>query len=246
MMKDPNGVVIYEGTSQLDNETPIIVIMTGLEIASSNDKTGDMIQTWVILKDTPPHVAIKTGEDSAICGDCKYRGVYNMDTGVWDEERPCYVTVHQAPLAVYRAYHRGNYPAVTPKQVRHLIKEHRTGAVRVGSYGDPMAVPVWIWENLLKNSKRHTGYSHQWEIQRDAKAWQPIVMASADTELEAELAAKLGYRYFRVMPDTLQNKSIEVLCPASVEGGRKSQCAKCGLCAGTASQARKSVAIVQH
>ena len=245
-MKDPNGVVIYEGTSQLDNETPIIVIMTGLEIASSNDKTGDMIQTWVILKDTPPHVAIKTGEDSAICGDCKYRGVYNMDTGVWDEERPCYVTVHQAPLAVYRAYHRGNYPAVTPKQVRHLIKEHRTGAVRVGSYGDPMAVPVGIWENLLKNSKRHTGYSHQWEIQRDAKAWQPIVMASADTELEAELAAKLGYRYFRVMPDTLQNKSIEVLCPASVEAGRKSQCAKCGLCAGTASHARKSVAIVQH
>jgi len=36
-MKDPNGVVIYDGPSQLDNKTPIIVVMTGLKIASRND-----------------------------------------------------------------------------------------------------------------------------------------------------------------------------------------------------------------
>jgi hypothetical protein len=245
-MSTNNGVILYDGVSQLDGKTPIIVVMTGLDKVSHNAKTGDMLQTWILLKNVAPHLAIKTGDDAAICGDCKYRGVYNLSTKSWDKERPCYVATHQAPLAVYKAYHRGNYPPVTPLQARLLIKEHRTGAVRIGSYGDPMAAPVFVWQNLLVFATRHTGYSHQWHKQHDASAWRPIVMASVDTDAEAQSAIERGYRYFRVMPDTVQDKRTEVLCPASEQGGRKSQCSKCGLCSGTASNATKSVAIVQH
>lgn len=34
--------------------------------------------------------------------------------------------------------------------------------VRIGSYGDPAAVPTRVWEELVKNARNFTGYTHQW------------------------------------------------------------------------------------
>ena len=92
-MQKPNGAVIFRGPSRI-NGAEIVVIVTGLERASDNVKTGDMLQTWILLEDTAPHVAVKQGLDVGICGGCPHRGKLNRETGLW-EDRTCYVTVFQ-------------------------------------------------------------------------------------------------------------------------------------------------------
>ena len=98
-----NGYILFEGNSKLNGE-PIVVIGTGFSDSSANTKTGDMVQTWILLQNEEPHKAIKTGADSAICGNCVHRGEWD---GVrWVKSRTCYVKTFQAPLAVYRKYKR--------------------------------------------------------------------------------------------------------------------------------------------
>lgn len=229
-----NGIILYEGKSQLDNESDIVVILTGLKNKSANTKTGNMLQTWIINKNVAPHDAVKTGQDASICGDCTHRPINGGK---------CYVKTFQAPLSVYKAYHKGNYELVSDTQACELVKDR---VLRIGSYGDPLAVPQSIWNNLLKTVKGHTGYTHQWQNKKIlAEGWNKIVMASVESRQEAKQATTQNYRYFRVMRENETDKN-EILCPASKEAGVKSECAKCKLCAGTSSKSFKSIAIVQH
>ena len=72
------------------------------------------------------------------------------------------------------------------------------------------------------------------------------IMTSADSLPMAQNAWDRGERTFRVissLADIVKGK--EVLCPASEEAGKRVQCDKCKLCAGSSVKA-KSVAIVAH
>jgi hypothetical protein len=72
-------------------------------------------------------------------------------------------------------------------------------------------------------------------------------MQSADTLEQAQAHWQAGRRTFRVLVDLGDiDPSREVLCPASKEAGRRTTCAACKLCAGTATRSPKSVAIVMH
>lgn len=245
----PNGAILYQGPSKLDG-APIVVIVTGLASSSANTKTGDMLQTWILRQDVAPNVAIKTGQDSAICGSCTHRGEWSATTGKWTKKRTCYVKTFQGPLAVYKAWKRGNYPHADTFMQRQALGASRV--VRIGSYGDPMAVPYNIWSAFTSRADAWTGYTQQWaNIASDADitraAWSRLVMASADSQSEAAAAHANGWRTFRVMPKGEQpTKAAEVLCPASKEAGAKTVCAKCQLCKGTASKSTKSIAINIH
>ncbi len=100
-MQKTNGYILYRGPSALDG-SPIVAIVTGTATRSANAKTGDMLQTWILREDVAPHIAIKTGEDASICGDCPHRGEH--DGTRWTKTRSCYVQTHNAPLSVWRAY----------------------------------------------------------------------------------------------------------------------------------------------
>ena len=63
------GVILYDGASMLDGE-PIVVIAT---LETSNRKTGEMVQTWIIRSDIAPTDAAKSGDDKSICGACPHR-----------------------------------------------------------------------------------------------------------------------------------------------------------------------------
>ena len=65
--KAPNGFVLYDGASVLDPSQDVIVIAT---LSSANVKTGNMIQTWILVKDYAPVEASKMGVDEIICGNC--------------------------------------------------------------------------------------------------------------------------------------------------------------------------------
>lgn len=233
-----NGVILYEGPSMLDG-APIVVIATGLKTASTNAKTGGMVQTYILRSDIPPIDAVRSGDDASICGGCPHRG---DGTG---KQRSCYVTLMHGPRGVWLAYKRGSYGNAynMSSDPRELFRDKM---VRLGTYGDPAAAPAEMWAALLTHSAGHTGYTHQWRT-TDATTWAPLVMASADSEQEMREAHALGYRTFRVTPvGELPIKGIEVVCPASHEAGQKVECVDCKACMGTSAKARVSIQIQAH
>jgi hypothetical protein len=234
-MHNKNGLIVFEGASAIDG-APIVVILTR---KSKNTKTGDMIQSWIIRSDVDPVAASKTGEDSTVCGNCPHRPILARATG----DAPCYVNLARAPLAIFNAYRRGRYSrAQSIDQVRAFVN----GApLRLGAYGDPFAAPAALWRELIALASGHTGYSHQWLNPRfNPVEWAPLVMASVDSQREADIARAMGLRTFRVSIG-VDHMPGEISCPASAEAGARVQCAKCQLCAGT-SKAAKNIVIADH
>lgn len=243
-----SGAVLYHGPSQLDPAVTVAVIATGLRSKTSNDKTGDMVQTWILRTDMEPMQAIHSGADAAICGTCPHRGRVENGRNV---ERSCYVLAFQAPTQVFRAFQRGRYADATdPQAARALVSGRK---LRLGSYGDPAAVPTGVWANALQGVTHWTGYTHSAHL---APELRPYVMASADTPEEAAQLQRAGWRTFRVLSAAGEAHSPgEVLCPASAEspayqramaqGKDPASCASCGLCKGASSPARP-VAIHAH
>lgn len=233
-----NGVIVWEGASQIDG-APIVLIATGLARGSANGKTGaDLIQTWVLRADVSPLDAVNSGADQSICGNCPHRGqiVDGRNVG-----RSCYVTVFQAPRSIFAAYQRGAYDRVTPEQ---FATRRGARGVRLGSYGDPAAVPFDVWAAMLEGAPFHTGYTHQWRT-ADMR-FARFVMASCDAPCDRVAAKILGYRTFRVRALTDEIEAREIVCPASEEAGFKTSCDKCRACGGLSAKARADVVIAVH
>lgn len=217
---------------------PIVVIVNKID-GSENEKTGaDLVQSFIIRADVAPVDALKTGADASICGQCVHRPLLAKQTGA----APCYVNVGRSVRSVYEAYKRGRYTPATPAQLRAVLAGRK---VRLGTYGDPAAAPVSMWQEITADAAGVVGYSHQWQaVDFDHAAWAPLVMASADTIDEAAQANLFGMRVFRVSVG-VDRQPGETTCPASAEGGRRATCDKCMLCGGT-SKAARDIVIADH
>jgi hypothetical protein len=237
----PTSIILYEGPSMLDG-SPIVCIATGLNTNSSNGKTGAMIQTWILRADMTPMEASRTGADVAICGDCPLKGIAAPEkkTGV-AKKRPCYVLLQNAPLSVYKTYKKGRYTMPTLTEAAAMIDGE---ALRMGSYGDPAAVPFYVWQAICPGASTITGYSHSWRKAPELAAW---VMASVETLADQVSAKIMGFRTFRVRSSAdAPMAKREVVCPASEEAGRKLTCIDCKACGGTSSKARADMVIATH
>ena len=254
MPTNQNSAIIYQGPSLLTGD-PIVAIVTGLKQRSKNGKTGKMLQTWILHAKTKPLDAVKNGEDIAICGACPFR-MRTYEDGT--KRRPCYVNLGQAPTAVFRAFIQGSYSHITEEQ-KAIVRENQ---LRLGSYGDPAAVPFEVWFELVKastNDRDHTGYTHQWDP-KVTQAFNPgfridprlrdLVMASADSFAEQWKAAGKGYRSFRVIPaDSTEQETIPALgfqCPSDPTLENHVSCAKCKLCSGTPIKYRSGNRLTQY
>ena len=231
------GYIAYEGPSEIDGR-PIVVIVNKLN-GSDNAKTGaDLVQTFIIRSDVNPVAALKTGDDVSICGQCAHRPLLASETG----DAPCYVNVGRSVRSVFEAYKRGRYVKTTPGTLRRILAGRK---VRLGTYGDPAAAPVRMWQEITADAAGIVGYSHQWQaVHFDHAAWAPLVMASADTIEEAAQANLYGMRVFRVSVG-IDRQASETTCPASAEGGKKATCDSCMLCGGT-SKAARDIVIADH
>lgn len=216
-MAKQTSFIAYRGPSMLDGK-PIAMVVT---TKSGNVKTGDMVQTWIIADNGQhPHEAIKTGADASVCGDCKHR------QGLGGS---CYVNLGQGPRAVAAALMRGSYGDVALPAAADACMGRN---VRIGSYGDPAAVPFGVWTALLAGAKGWTGYTHQWRDPR-FDAFRGIVMASCDTPAERYEAVTAGWRTFRVRLADAPVMTGEFVCPASEEAGFQRTCDTCRACDGT-------------
>ena len=179
--------IIYNGPSLLDGK-PIVVIAT---FSNRNTKTGAVVQTYILRSDVNPLEASKTGEDFSICGDCTMRGEVTTDPARKQAKgRRCYVNLGQGVLIVYKSFLRGVYQPADPATIG------RGRFVRVGTYGDPAAVPAHVWEELLSEADT----LHR--IQHIRSGWRPdIAMQSADNHTQAVAHWTAGRRTFRVIAD---------------------------------------------
>lgn len=229
-MKKPNGYVIYRGPSLLDGQ-PIVAI--ALTKKSKNGKTGNMVQTYILVDNgkSPLHNVYQL-KDSSICGKCPHR----RGTG-----GSCYVNISQGVTQVWKSYNKNNYP----NNILQAKKESANRVVRLGTYGDPAAIPRYVWDNLLELSSGHTGYTHQWS---DNKANHVIdlIMASVDSESDRVLAKKKGYRTFRIRMVNEAVMSGEFVCPASEEAGKRKLCIECKACDGGINTRKGDPVIISH
>lgn len=210
--KFSNGFVIYEGSSMFDGQ-PIVVIVTGSRTPSSNPKTGLMLQTWIVRSDIHPMEALKSGDDFSICYNCDYRP--DKD----GKNRACYVFM-PAVNNIWQEYKLGNYGTV-PNYSLGL-------SARIGSYGDPTAVPIEVWENLIKEVPFVTGYSYQWKNPK-FQGFKRFCQASCHNEVEYQQAIALGWKAYVVRPIGAPVPMGAVQCPAKPY---ETTCASCKMCNG--------------
>ena len=244
------GKIVFEGPSALDG-APIVVIATS---NSANPKTGDMVQTWILRADIAPHVAVQTGDDASVCGNCPLRPLAVAAQRAAGDADPakCYVATWRAPLAVFKCFARGGYEHATTPAARRAVGAGQM--VRIGSYGDPAAVPAAVWRELLADAAGHTGYTHQHAtrgnagLTRNLRALRPLVMASVETIDQASAAHAAGWRTFRVRPYANPGEMMpgERVCPASAEAGKLVTCEQCRACSGADGRRSPGIAIIDH
>ena len=201
-------------------------------LKTSNTKTGDMVQVWILREDQSPLQALKTGADVSICGDCKHRA------------GSCYVNVGQAPASVWKAYQRGIYKDFS--QLTEKDKNALAGRkIRFGAYGDPVLIKIKKIRALLALTKNSfTGYTHAWDnpLFQDYRAF---FMASVDSKKEYLKAKNKLWKTFRVRQEFESLEKNEFSCPASVEAGKRKTCFECMACSGTR-KGRGTPAIIVH
>lgn len=226
-------MILYQGPSEFDG-APIVVLVT---FDSTNRKTGNMPQFWILAEAEKPSEAVRSGADAAVCGSCPQR----FGTG-----GACYVLAWEGPTSTWKAYQAGDHAAEPSR--REALELERL-PLRLGAYGDPAAVPYGVWEALLgAGSGRWAGYTHAW---RDCDPrFREILMASCDTIEEAKEAQAAGWRTFTVVPegyrpDEETARILGIECPYQVDG---TQCRFCTACDGRrgAEHAKASVWVHAH
>jgi hypothetical protein len=254
--KKPLGVILYKGQSLLDGNKIVVIATNVFGNKSGNEKIGDMIPIWILKSDISPLLSTTDDartstfySDSTVCGDCKHRDLNS-----------CYVTLFHGPDQVYRAFQDERYVSYDFDKMKDLFKDKK---IRIGAYGDPAAVPMFVWDEICGLAKNYTGYTHQWNNQKldltHLNSLKKYCMASCDFIDEQIEATSQGWRTFRIrLPKTdkvLKLKNLnkqtvilenEMVCPASIEGGKVSSCDKCGACSGTKHSNLKNVCIVIH
>ncbi|MEO0685109.1 MAG: hypothetical protein AAFY76_08715, partial [Cyanobacteria bacterium J06649_11] len=101
---------------------------------------------------------------------------------------------------------------------------------RIGSYGDPTAVPFDVWEPIISASSGHTGYTHRWDSNECDESWKQYLMASVQSQSEARIAQNLGWRTFRIIAPDAPLSENEILCRHTEDDRVK--CEACMLCDG--------------
>jgi hypothetical protein len=212
--------VLWKGKSPLTGDNIVALVAWD----SSNAKTGNMAQVYILVEDMHPVEAVKAGEDLAVCGYCPMRG---DKTG---ENRSCYVVLGHGPSQVYKKYLKQE-KQVSPEE----FKGHK---IRWGAYGDPAFLPEQLVKECNKHSRGWTGYTHQYKYPF-AKWTKGVFMASVETEKQEKALLREGWGTFRAGLMDGSDKGSALLCLNESKGVT---CQECGICDGR----KKAIFIPSH
>lgn len=215
------GIILEEKKSILTGDD-IVVIAT---FNSSNIKTANMIQIWIMVRKVSPVIAHSTGCDIAVCGNCPHR-----------ENGTCYVALFQGPRAVWQAYADGKYARFNGN-----FSVFSGRKVRFGAYGDPSLISPDIVFGIMESCAGWTGYTHQWS-QGFASVFSKVFMASTDNPVQVKIANEQGWSTFMALPQSTTKKDMPFscsICPAALS--EKVHCLGCGKCNGSQSRLRNVV-----
>ena len=240
--------LVWQGESQINGE-PIGLFLSGLVKPSENGKISDgsesnhMIQAWILPLDSYEENGKEYFEamSESVCGTCSHSS---------RENNTCYVRWREAPLSVWR-YATNSRPlnlAVAVELVRGF-------GLRCGAAGDPAAVPMYVWNQLLDACEYWTGYTHLWNDER-FQDYKSFCMASVDCIEEEQAASQLGWLFFRVGdPDTYMSTSekysglgfeTSALQCLATDARLNKSCATCKLCSGHDGKGRASIGVRAH
>jgi len=193
---------------------------------------------------------ISTGvftNDSHNCMDCPYS--YNQNGG---KTGGCYTHVGmqgQGLRSMLKRLHRlfgeGKIESFNKDLFDKFLALSATASpvlTRLGVYGEPITLPLNVMGELVRVSRSHTGYTHQWN-KDTAGAYSKYLMASTHNTFETSIAESFGYRAFQ------SSKKMDAkmpVCPASKEMNYKLTCIQCKACDGKATNKTKSIFIHKH
>src|SRR5262249_31101426 len=128
--------------------------------------------------------------------------------------------------------------------------------IRLGSYGDPAAVPLPVWEAVCEVSAGWTGYTHQFRT--CDVGYARYCMPSRETVADRRLAVPPGHPTVprRLAPHAPRcprprrrgspREGGVRAPPASEEGGARLTCAECRACSGSGGGRQASPCVVIH
>ena len=182
---------------------------------SLNRKTGNIPQVYILCKDVPVG-AYSRLETKAVCNDCPLQ---KKPAGCGS----CYVATHRGPRVVYEAYKGGLYQSIPVRMVADVLPK----VVRVGAYGDPLAVPASVWAELKESFKYVLGYTHSWRDKPiEARHW----MASCHTVEDIQIANALGLSTFTAVTEQKNIQKVPKRRRLCNNVKESMQCAQCRLC----------------
>ena len=239
-LRGMRGFELYRGPSVLTGEPVVCLVQLATENTKlSADKSA--WQTWILRADIEPADAYQNGAgDESICGRCFWRARPGEKAG------PCYV-MRYVITAVYKSWKRENYlslqeladridPTLSHRRILEIVGA-LAGSVRLGAYGDPLAMPIGPQQALLRHVATTQAFTHSWADERatDKAAWKNIAMASCETPAQVIEAMRAGWRTYTAYPQELTRaqaiaairKTAELMiaekpalayCPAAVKG----------------------------
>lgn len=227
------------------DDTPFYMVLTNLITSSSNDKTGDMIQSYFLRKD----------EFISPTGEIKERtsNLFGFGCSTCPAKKHCYVsnttqTKDKGLGSVRRTLFKLLREEETSYQFvsfSHAVERVREAGkkLRLGTYGDPTALSVSQIAELVSVSPGHTGYTHYWR-RKENREYRNYLMASCETASQLKRAEKYGFRAFLALPENASIPENTVICPNYTQG---ISCLTCGLCDGKKEDdSRRSVVIELH
>lgn len=185
--------------------------------------------------------------DAHNCMDCPYS--YNQNGG---KTGGCYT--HGGPQGkglrsmlkrLHRLYGEGKIESFNKNLFNAFLTLSSSASpvlTRLGVYGEPITLPLNVMGKLVRISKSHTGYTHQWN-KDTAGEYSKYLMASTHNTFETLIAESRGYRSFQ---SSKQKDAKMPVCPASKEMNYKLTCIQCKACDGKASGKSKSIFIHKH
>jgi len=213
---------------------------------TSNDKISDgseLVQTYTFsmeqykLATTSKGFGMKNffSLDGSNCLDCPFSGNGGKG-GCYTHKFNQYVGF----LSMLRSIKSEDLTPYSRKKAGEILEMAENSYVRFGTYGEPSLIPIALVKAMTQLSSSWTGYTHQWEKEW-AKEFSKYFMASRHNVTDIE-----GWRSFQAITPNQADDSKAVGCPASKEGGYKSNCATCGLCSGLLGKGKKDVKILIH